>query len=273
MRIYLDIEATEAGEVIAIGAVTEAGSTFHSYVRPVRTEITDRITVLTGITKEAAADATPLPCAAQALMVWAKANCDGEFQFCAFGKGDKDFLKRSYESLHITGWDYELAEMKDIKFIIDNTTNIAKTIYQAFRKPYIGLRPAYLTYRENKEAPRFHNPLEDAMMLKELVEACEGGWSLPEGKEIVKVHKPTLPPKAKADNGDVPLELRRKVIAYWVKDEKDRCGVYRDCVQAAATVCTKAIQAGITKVDAARRVLNAAYTGESYCGRKFFLVD
>ena len=53
MIFYLDFEATQPeNEIIAIGAVTENGSTFHSLVKPQFSSISQFVSDLTHISQE-----------------------------------------------------------------------------------------------------------------------------------------------------------------------------------------------------------------------------
>lgn len=272
MRIYLDLEATEGGEIIAIGAVAENGKRFFSAVRPRFTPVTPRIAVLTGITADEAEEFPLAETAIPRFVNWAlKQDAGIGIVFLTFGENDKHFVQTTLAFYKedcgtpdsvLNGLSWLIANMADCSYLIRNT----------FRRPNISLRSAYLTLRETELSP-IHNPVEDALALKELIDLILGGWTFPENATVVKATKPNLPPKMKEI---IPENLNRKVVAYWVqsKTNKDMTCVFSDCVKAATTLCGQAIQQGQTdKYQVATRVLNAAITGESYCGRKFFLVD
>lgn len=274
MRIFVDLEATEAGEVIAIGAVAENNFRFFSVMAPKYSRITPRITALTGITEEEAEKWVDAEHAIRSFVEWAQKQGAGlGVHFFTFGKNDGGFIQRT-RNFYADQWGANEIVMQ-LDWIRANMSNGAAPIYDAFRKPLISLRSAYFTYKNAvSDGVDIHNPEKDAIMFKELVEAVEGGWRLPEGAELIKVSKPVMPPKDINQGRNVPEELNRKVIAYWQKGNSDKVQVFPNLIIAAKSLCTKAIQ--FDKLDptkAAYRVLNAAINGESYCSRKFFLVD
>lgn len=273
MRIFVDFEATEAGEIIAVGAVTESDKRYFSVCKPLFTPLTERITALTGITEDTLKDAAPFSAVCADLVNWAIGHNTGSgVHFFSFGKNDRGFVNKTLDLYQSHGYD-ELTT-RHMTFLSNFLSNGAHPIYQAFRRPLVGLRSAYLTYKNDTgDLHQSHNPLDDALMFKELLEAAEDGWTLPEDAEIVKVSKPTLPKKAPKEDFNTPDELHRTVVVYWRKGNQDRSAVYRDLIGAAKGTCTKALNAGVSPEQAAYRVLNAAINGESYCDRKFFLVD
>lgn len=274
MRIFVDLEATEAGEVIAIGAVAENNFRFFSVMAPKYSRITPRITALTGITEEEAEKWVDAEHAVRSFVEWAQEQDAGlGVHFFTFGKNDGGFIQRT-RNFYADQWGANEIVMQ-LDWIRANMSNGAAPIYDAFRKPLISLRSAYFTYKNAaSDSADIHNPVKDAIMFKELVEAVEDGWRLPEGAELVKVSKPVMPPKDINHGRNVPEELDRKVVAYWQKGNSDKVQVFQNLIIAAKSLCNKAIQ--FDKLDptqAAYRVLNAAINGESYCSRKFFLVD
>lgn len=272
MRIYLDLEATEGGEIIAIGAVAENGKRFFSAIRPRFTPVTPRIAVLTGITADEAEEFPLAETAIPRFVNWVLEQDTGlGIVFLTFGENDKCFAKKTL-AFYKEDCGTPDSVLEGLSWLIANMSDCSLLIHKAFRRPNISLRSAYLTLRETELSP-IHNPVEDALALKELIDLILGGWTLPENATVVKATKPNLPPKMKEI---IPENLNRKVVAYWVqsKTNKDMTCVFSDCVKAATTLCGQAIQQGQTdKYQVATRVLNAAITGESYCGRKFFLVD
>lgn len=275
MRIFVDLEATEAGEIIAIGAVTEDNQRFFGVMTPRFSRVTPRITTLTGITEEEADQFPPAELTIERFVRWAMDQAtDIGLHFFTFGKNDGGFVQRTrdFYAAH-PDWAQDNT-VKRLDWIRANMSNGADPIYKAFNKPLISLRSAYFTYKHEVEGDNTHNPVQDAVWFKELVEAAESGWRLPEGTELVKVIKPVMPAKDPNKGMDIPDELNRKVIAYWQRGNKDRCEVFPTLINAAKAICTQAVQGnGLSPEQAAYRVLNAAINGESYCNRKFFLVD
>lgn len=275
MRIYLDLEATEYGEVLAIGAVDEDGNRFQEVVRPTYTPLTERITALTGIDERTIANAHNFIEVANNFQFWAWSHaCDNQCDILTFGKNDSGFLRKTYDLFYTHGASPD--DVEPMIWLINHTHNGANPIYQAFRRSMISLRSAYLTYTENEATEALngaHLPIEDAAMFKILYEAVRNGWVLPEGANLVTVKKPTLPPKQPKEDFNTPPELHRTVVVYWTRGNQDKCAAFRDLITAAKATCTKALNAGISPEQAAYRVLDAAINGESYCDRKFFLVD
>lgn len=275
MRFYLDLEATEYGEVLAIGAVAEDGSRFQKVVRPTYSPLTERITALTGIDERAIANAPSFIEVANDFQFWAWTHAlNDQCDILTFGKNDGTFLRKTYDLFYTHGASPD--DVEPMIWLINRTHNGADPIYQAFNQNMISLRSAYLTYIENESTKTLngaHLPVEDAAMFKTLFEAVEDGWTLPEGTNVVLVKKPTLPPKQPKEDFNTPDELHRTVVVYWRRGNQDKCAVYRDILTAAKATCTKALNAGITPEQAAFRALDAAINGESYCDRKFFLVN
>lgn len=274
MRIFVDLEATEAGEIIAIGAVTEENERFFGLMAPVYSRITPRIAAITGITEEDA-ELFPQPVETiQKFVDWARNQDKGiGIHFFTFGSNDGGFVQRT-RNFHADQWG-ACAVVMMLDWVKANMSNGASPVYKAFRRPLISLRSAYLTYKHNEtDVATVHNPVEDAVMFKELVEAAENGWTLPENAELVKVAKPVMPPKDINHGVHIDEVLDRKVVAYWQKGGSDRCQVFPNLILAAKSLCTHAIQVSkLSPEQAAYRVLNAAINGEPYCNRKFFLVD
>lgn len=277
MRIFVDFEATEAGEIIAIGAVTDTNARFFGTMAPKYSRITPRITALTGITEEEAENFPAAEDTVRSFVAWAlNQGKDSGFHFFTFGKNDSGFAQKTRD-FYAGQWGAVEIVMQ-LDFIRAHMSNGAAPIYEAFRKPLVSLRSAYLTYKHNYNVgvDAIHNPVEDAVMFKELVEAAEGGWMLPEDAEMVKAIKPTMPSKDVNKGVIIPGELDHRIVAYWVqkKTGKGIAQVFENAIHAARAICNQAtMYGGIDSIQAAYRVLNAAINGETYCGRKFFLVD
>lgn len=273
MRIFVDFEATEAGEIIAIGAVAENDSRYFAVCQPMFTPLTERITALTGITEDTLATANPYWQVARDFQTWCHMQSPDPVYLYSFGKNDRAYARYSLECYMGNGWTAPPI-VNPMAWIAGTIENGADPIYKAFRKPLVGLRSAYLTYKNDTgDLHQSHNPLDDALMFRELVLAAEQGWRLPADAELVKVIKPQLPAKAPKEDFTSPTELHRTVVCYWTKGNADKSAVYRDLITAAKALCTKALNSGVTPEQAAYRVLQAAMNGETYCNRRFFLVD
>lgn len=276
MRIYLDIEATEFGELLQLGCVTEDNERYGVCVQPAFTKVTPRITALTGITQEDADEATPLFEGVIDLVNWAVQQDNGcGVEFFAFGKNDREFLHKTYHMHLDNGKSKEDAGMKALGWLINKTHNCAKVIYEAFGKAGMSLRSYFLTM-DNQPLPHEHNALVDAVYLYKIMTAIDSGWRLPEGAEIVKFHKPALPPRTTETSVEVAdhEQLQRKVICYYVNNKGvEKVQVFQNILACAKAMCQQAINAKAPAIKVAYRVLEAAINGDSYCNRKFFLVD
>lgn len=275
MRIYIDVEATEGGELLQIGCVTEENQRFGVCVRPEFTPVTPRITALTGITADDARLADALFPSLCNLVNWALEQDKGNgIHFFSFGKNDAKFFRKTLDMYKNYGTDPNEPGMKALAWMASNITNCQSTIYNAYRQKGLSLRSYFLTMN-NQPLPDQHNALVDAVYLYKIMTAIDSGWTLPEGAEIIKFIKPALPSKVTPAQagGTLTQDLNRKVVAYWVNSKgKENTGIFSDCMTAAKALCQAAVQAGRTHEQAGYGVLNAAITGTSYCGRQFFLV-
>lgn len=276
MRIYIDVEATEGGELLQIGCVTETNERYGVCLRPQFTPVTPRITALTGITPENAAGAEDTLTGIIDLMTWVSNQNTGNGVCCfSFGKNDAKFFHQTRDMYLRNGTDANVPGMKALEWFGKNIINCQNTIYQAFGHKGLSLRSYFLTMN-NQPIPNEHNALTDAVYLFKIMNAIDSGWKLPEDAEIIKFQKPKLPSKATAAEagGTLTSDLKRKVVAYWVNTKgKENTAIFSDCITAAKALCTAAIQSGRSHEQAGYGVLNAAINGETYCGRKFFLVD
>lgn len=274
MIVYMDIEATEAGEILQIGCVTQHNQRFGICTRPEFTPVTPRITALTGITQEDADESMSLNKALFILIDWLNQQSE-DIQIYAFGKNDIGFIQKTYDFYFLNGKSPDDPLMQRLKYLKLKTANCQSYIYNAFRYKGLSLRSYYLTMN-NQPLPHDHNAMTDAVYLYQIMSAIDSGWTLPDGAEIVKFHKPTLPPKVDPceANGTMTADLNRKVVAYYVNNKgKDCAQVFPNCVAAARALCQQAINSGSDQIEAGRRVLDAALAGTYYCNRKFFLVD
>lgn len=274
MRIFVDFEATEAGEIIAIGAVADNDARYFGLAKPQFTPLTERITALTGLTDETLSTASPFWMVVRDFVSWCNTQAAGNgYCLLAFGKNDRVFAATTLDLYKSHGYDSEYL-IKPLEFLAHNITNGADPIYKAFNRPLVSLRSAYLTYlNDTHDRTHSHNPVEDAIMFRDLIVAVENGWKLPVGASMVKVVKPVLPKKAPREDFCTPDELHRTVVCYWRRGNQDKSAVYRDLVSAAKALCQKALNAGVSPEQAAYRILQAAIEGGAYCDRKFFLVD
>ena len=94
MKFFIDFEATQANEIISIGAVTENGATFKSLVKPQLSSISPYINQLTHITEEMVSNAKCLDEVFDEMYDWVTRQCADltEWEFLSYG-GDEKFVK------------------------------------------------------------------------------------------------------------------------------------------------------------------------------------
>lgn len=167
MDFYFDFEATQFNEnIIAIGATCEYGS-FDCLVRPPKGDkVTKFITDLTGITPEMAETALSLDEAFFDLWVWMAEA--GEYNGCpsfyhVFGNMDKVFLERAIP--HINNPVIQEFVQNLSQSLVDDSRKVSKF----FHMKTIGVSKA-LHYFEPDFFEQDHDPLNDAIMLKVLVD-------------------------------------------------------------------------------------------------------
>lgn len=162
MIFYLDFEATQPeNEIIAIGAVAENGSTFHSLVKPQFSSISQFVSDLTHISQEDLEKAPVIDVALKEFDRWVMnqelniMNC----RFVTYGD-DKKFLQATLPAIKSSAAFYTgavlLAKIEDC---VPDAKN--------FFKGNIRLVDAY-NYVQSMSNKQEHNPLKDAMMLKDV---------------------------------------------------------------------------------------------------------
>lgn len=162
MKIFIDFEATEQGEIIAIGATT-AVSDFYSLVRPEFSRLTPIIKKLTHITQEELNEANVLDSVLMRLFDWCKAQNDllYTWEFYSYGNADIDFLKKSLGNCRFEK-SYQLA----CQMIA--TMQDASEITKDFFKQQVKLQHLH-NFIKQKENKQHHNALEDAKMLEDVM--------------------------------------------------------------------------------------------------------
>lgn len=167
MDIYFDFEATQFSErVIAIGATCEYGD-FDCLVSSFKKKITPFITQLTGITKEMVEGAPTADEAFSDLYQWIAEVNPGEplFYHC-YGDTDRVFLRKTAEKIE----DANIA--KFIYKLADSMIDDSKVVCRYFHAKSIGVHRA-LTHFEPEIGAQDHDPLNDAILLRSLMEHIE----------------------------------------------------------------------------------------------------
>lgn len=173
MRFYIDFEATQPeNEIIAIGAVAENGTTFHSLVKPQFSSISQYISQMTHISAEDLEKAPTINDVLKSFDLWVMAqeseimNC----RFIAYGD-DAKFVKHTLPAI-TDSHAFTVAAILMAKI---------EDCYDATRKFFHGtikLIHAF-NYVQAAETEQKHNPLEDAMMLQKVYEYTQTHDPLP----------------------------------------------------------------------------------------------
>lgn len=166
MNFYLDFEATQfSNRIISIGCTNERGATFQTLVKPQNGKINGFITELTGITKEMVEDAPSADEAFNLFAEWAYMNSENTPpKYYCYGNSDEDFI------------DATIRTMSDFKAISFAASIKALLIdYSSVVKDYlctgqIALKKVVALIEDSDEIEQRHDALEDAEMLRKVVE-------------------------------------------------------------------------------------------------------
>ena len=255
MNIYFDFEATQYSEqVIAIGATCDVGD-FDCLVNPAdRRHITEFITALTGITKDMCADA-PTPLVAftdlyQWLAEITKNIATPVFYHC-YGNMDKIYLQHTannIESLEVKNFILNLSEA-----LIDDSIRVCKH----FHAHTIGVHKA-LEYFEPNLSTQTHDPLDDAILLKRLME------------EHILSEAPVFE----------PVEIKNATrkgfhIEAIHKDPKAKVKIFSNIDQAADWCYQRLAKKdpGAHRTKIIKKAQNIIANGGTYCGRTWKIVE
>lgn len=160
MKIFLDVEATEQNEIIAIGAVTDKDNkTFYSLVKPQFSELTPIIKKLTHINNEELKTAPLFNQAMTDLYQWlfSKEASVAEWRIYSYGN-DSIFFKKTLRNC-VYNLSYWLCCQ-----IIATLQDVTQQTRQFFKSAN-NLQQVY-NYIQQQEEKQQHNPLEDAQMLQ-----------------------------------------------------------------------------------------------------------
>lgn len=159
MNYYLDFEATQQGEIISIGIVSEDDKTFYSLVKPAQTEITPYITDITGITEQELQEAPNID--KTLLEMWCWLGRDGfvNNNFYAYG-ADAKFIEKTLASCK-----------SDIGYMIatalkQKLQDCTREVWKFFRGSLkLNLAYEYITQTPHEQN---HNALDDAIMCRDV---------------------------------------------------------------------------------------------------------
>ena len=223
MDIYFDFEATQFSErIIAIGATCEYGD-FDCLVSSFKKKITPFITQLTGITKEMVEDAPTANEAFIDLWQWiAQVNEGGEpvFYHC-YGESDRNFLHNTADKME------ENAISRFVRKLADSMIDDSKTVCRFFHTKAIGVHKA-LKYFEPETPDQDHDPLNDAILLKRLMEHVENAEPLADCPYEEHATQPKTSTKIKPQQGKETYHI---VITH-TTDEKAKSKTFMHLGQA-----------------------------------------
>lgn len=169
MDIYFDFEATQFSEqVIAIGATCVYGD-FDCLVSSFKKKITPLISLTTGITEEMLEGAPTAEDAFIDLWQWiARVNEGGEpvFYHCYYGESNRAWLLNTAAEME------ENAMSHFVRKLADSMIDDSEVVCRFFDTGIIGVHKA-LKYFEPDISDKDHDPLNNAILLKRLMEHIE----------------------------------------------------------------------------------------------------
>lgn len=166
MKIFIDFEATQENEIVAIGAVTEIGETFYSLVKPQFSSISQYLSQLIHISNRMLKTENTLNEIFDLMYHWLYNQCPDitKWEFFAYGSDDK-YVSASLRNI------YSEKPLILAALMIAKMTDVCEKS-KLFFKGSISLIKA-LNYIENSDNKQCHNPLEDALMLQKVYEYME----------------------------------------------------------------------------------------------------
>lgn len=243
MKFYIDFEATQfSNRIISIGCVCENGNTFKTLVQPVnKGKITPFITELTGITPEMIAQAPTADEAFNMLFDFIELNNSRNVpQFYVYGDSDIEFLK------HTVCFMQDPRAMICALAIQGNLIDYSKTVKSFFGLGQnFALRKVYMLILDIEELVQDHDALNDAQMLKIVVENLNTKCHPRDGQTILTMSSQAKPNSAKApkrfsqwdkfDKWSAPTDSNEKswVIKAYDKDNPKRIQYFNNIHMAA----------------------------------------
>ena len=239
MKFYIDFEATQfSNRIISIGCVCENGNAFKTLVQPVnKGKITAFITELTGITSEMIAEAPSADEAFNMLFDFIELNnSNGVPQFYVYGDCDAEFIKHT------------VAFMKDPRAqmcalaIQGNLIDYSKVVKSFFGLGQnFALRKVYMLILGLDELIQDHDALNDALMLKVVVENLNTKCHPADGQTILMMasqKRPATAPKVpkrfiqwdQYDKWTAPTDSNKNkwIIRAVDKDDKNKVQYFND---------------------------------------------
>lgn len=215
MKFFVDFEATQyTEEIIQIGCVCENGKTFNTYVRPAKDHKVGKfVKELTHITDEMLAEAPDADMAFANFYIWVSENSNYEpAEYYCYGDSDPRFLVKTAK--YMKKFMPHMFAMS----LANSLKDYSNEVKQFFMSGPISLFRVFSLIEKDPEEQK-HNALEDALMLKEVVNRLHNECSK-EDKE--KLAKAKVDAKLKAKEVEPPKEYKGKkpipeVVKKWVQ--------------------------------------------------------
>jgi len=209
MNFYIDFEATQfGGRIIRIGCVSESGESFTTLVKPSKQgeKVGPYVSKLTSITDEMLKSAPTADTAFNDLFnfIIATGNCEPPKYYC-YGNSDEGFLTKTIKYMTDVRAITIASAIKE--GLIDYSSEVKKFFNS---EEAIGLNRAFSLVHGEYQTQE-HDPLKDALMLKEVVEDLSTKC-VPEDKEKL-ANIPTNPkqPKKQAPQEFLDMPIDKKI--------------------------------------------------------------
>lgn len=215
MNFYLDFEATQFSEhIISIGCIADNGNKFNTLVKPPKGDKVGKfVKELTHITDEMLAEAPDADTAFTNFYTWVIENANYEpAEYYCYGDSDSRFLTRTAK--YMTKFMPHMFAMS----VANSLKDYSAEVKRFFMAGPISLFRVF-SLIEKDPAEQKHNALEDAIMLKEVVNRLHNECSQ-EDKE--KLAKTKAEAKIKAKETEPPKEYKGKkpipeVVKKWIQ--------------------------------------------------------
>lgn len=285
MNFYLDFEATQFSQrIISIGCTAENGATFSTLVKPVNNEkVNDFIIGLTGITNEMLVDAPSADEAFNSFFDWAiKINDNTMPQYFCYGNNDKDFIAHTVKYM---------TDIRAISFAVALQTMLidySVTVKHYLCTKQIALKKVVALIEEIDEVEQRHDALEDAEMLRKVVENLQIKCTPADAEKLATMKStPKLKPQTKKAlevflSWDGYKKFEANTFAnetnYTIKCVSEAGVKYFDSFDTATLWAIKYVAASMSPKDpncikkVQNKIKSAVYNHrETYCGFKWEL--
>lgn len=279
MNFYLDFEATQfSNRIISIGCTNEKGATFKTFVKPKDGKVNNFITELTGITKEMVENAPSADEAFNAFAEWAYENSENTApKYFCYGNSDAGFIEATMRTMS----DFKaISFAASIKALL---TDYALEVAKYLCSGKIALAKVVALIEETDEVEQRHDALEDAEMLRKVVENLQIKCTPEDASKLATMKSVSKNRKAPNIFLSWPDKPSEKFLAntladetnYKIKCESDSAVKYFDSADTATLWAIKYLMKGKSPkrqkdLDTIKsRIGTAIYNGAQYCGFKW----